>query len=174
MASPAPLIITLSLDEPAFAFFNALRQAHFPPHRNYLQAHLTLFHHLPAGEPSLIDTLRRTAAGHTAFPLAVTGVAFTGNGVAYKVESGQLLQLHRSLQEAWSAWLTAQDRQRLRPHVTVQNKVPPEQARALFEQLSEAFTPFTALATGLEVWVYRGGPWEAMATYPFTGKGDEQ
>ena len=174
MSLPAPLIVTLSLDEPAFSFFNGLRQAHFPPERNYLQAHLTLFHHLPPGEPSLIDTLERTAAKHKAFPLAVTRVAFTGNGVAYKVESDELLQLHRSLQVAWSAWLTPQDRQRLWPHVTVQNKEPPEKARTLFEELSGMFTPFTAYATGLELWVYRGGPWEALATYSFTGEEDQR
>jgi hypothetical protein len=172
MSAAAPLILTLSLDEPAFTFFNELRKAHFPPERNFLQAHLTLFHHLPADEPSIIDTIQQVAAQHTTLPLAVTGTAFIGNGVTYKIESPMLLRLHASLQGALKEWLTPQDRQRLWPHVAVQNKVPADKARALYEQLTREFTPFTAYGTGLSVWVYRGGPWEPLATYPFRQEED--
>lgn len=171
MSSVAPLILSLSLDEGSFTFFNALRKAHFPPERNCLSAHLTLFHHLPAEEPSILRDIQQTTAQHATIQLVVTGTAFIGTGVAYKLESGELLRLHRSLQERWKAWLTPQDRQRLWPHVTVQNKVSATQARALFERLTQEFTSFTAYGTGLSVWVYRGGPWEALATYPFTAKG---
>lgn len=174
MSSPAPLIVTLSLDEHAFSFFNALRQQHFPPERNYLEAHLTLFHHLPAEEPFITDTLKRTAAQHAPFPLAVSRTAFTGNGVAYKVESEELMRLHALLQTAWKEWLTAQDRHRLWPHVTVQNKVPPAAARTLYEQLTTQFTPFKAYATGLSLWEYRGGPWEALENYPFSKEEDQR
>jgi hypothetical protein len=169
--SPAPLIVTLALDERSFSFFEALRKAHFSPERNFLVAHLTLFHHLPAEEPSIMDTLKRTAAQLSIMPLAVTGTVFMGNGVAYKLESSALLRMHATLQGAFKDWLTPQDRQSLRPHVTVQNKVPAAEARVLYEELTGTFTPFTAYGTGLGVWIYRGGPWEALATYPFTGKG---
>jgi 2'-5' RNA ligase len=154
------------LDEHAFAFFNELRRKHFPPERNYLQAHLTLFHHLPAEEPLIIDTIQQVVSQHTTLPLAVTSTAFIGNGVAYKIESKELLELHSSLQSAWKAWLIPQDKQRLWPHVTVQNKVPAATARQLYEQLTKAFIPFTAYGTGLNLWVYRGGPWEALDYYP--------
>ena len=166
--SLSPLIVTLSLDPPAFSFFNALRTKHFPPERNYLQAHLTLFHHLPPDEPSIITTLEQTAAQHAIIPLAVTGTAFIGKGVAYKIESKELMNLHATLQTTWKEWLTPQDQQRLWPHVTVQNKVNPTQARALYEQLTREFTPFTANGMGLSVWMYRDGPWEWLATYPFS------
>lgn len=168
MRSSAPLIVTLALDEPAFLFFNELRKKHFPPERNYLQAHLTLFHHLPAQAPSLIHTIEHTVAQHTILPLAVTGLRFMGNGVAYQLENKELLNMHASLQLAWKEWLTPQDRQRLQPHVTVQNKVPAVTAKALYEQLTKTFTPFTAYGTGLSVFVYRGGPWEELANYPFS------
>lgn len=167
MSAAAPLIITLALDEKSFAFSNGLRQAHFPPERNFLQAHLTLFHHLPAEEPAILETIQRTAAQYSTLSLAVTNTAFIGNGVAYKIESQALLQLHGSLQTAWRQWLTPQDKQRLWPHVTVQNKVPAAAARALYEQLTNTFTPFTAYGTGLNVWSYQGGPWEAVAHYAF-------
>lgn len=172
MSSAAPLIVTLTLDERSFSFFEELRKAHFPPDRNFLEAHLTLFHHLPAEEPFIIDGLKRTAAQHSTMPLAVTSTVFIGNGVAYKLESSALQGMHASLQGAWKDWLTPQDRQRLRPHVTVQNKVPAAEARALYERLTGTFIPFTAYGTGLSVWIYRGGPWEALATYQFTGEGD--
>lgn len=42
-----PLIVTLALDEQAQARFDALRSRHFPPDRNVLDAHVTLFHALP-------------------------------------------------------------------------------------------------------------------------------
>ncbi|GAA3929205.1 hypothetical protein GCM10022406_13370 [Hymenobacter algoricola] len=53
--------------------------------------------------------------------------------------------------------------------MTVQNKVPPAAARALHEQLTAEFTPFEAVGTGLQLWAYRGGPWEALATFGFGG-----
>ena len=45
--SEAPLILTLRFDGEAFARLDDLRRAHFPPERNQIPAHLTLFHALP-------------------------------------------------------------------------------------------------------------------------------
>jgi hypothetical protein len=42
-----PLIVTALLDEAAQERFDRLRREHFPPERNHLAAHLTLFHRLP-------------------------------------------------------------------------------------------------------------------------------
>ena len=47
MDQPAPLILTLQLDERSFAFFGAQRRRYFPLERNFIPAHLTLFHALP-------------------------------------------------------------------------------------------------------------------------------
>jgi hypothetical protein len=49
-----PLILTLKMDRESFSRFEGLRQAHFPPHRNFIPAHLTLFHHLPGDDPGAI------------------------------------------------------------------------------------------------------------------------
>ena len=162
-----PLIVTLQLDEHAFTFFNALRKAHFPPERNFLSAHLTLFHHLPSGETSIHEDLRQWSSRQSLLDLQVTEVKSTGKGVAYKMESPALLQLHRQMQERWKAWLSPQDRQKLLPHVTVQNKVPAEKARETFDQLKESFQPFTAKGIGFGLWVYEGGPWRFMDTFAF-------
>ncbi|HYD99382.1 MAG TPA: 2'-5' RNA ligase family protein [Alphaproteobacteria bacterium] len=168
MPDTAPLILTLALDAAAFARFDALRRAHFPPERNHIPAHLTLFHHLPGGElPAIAAALAEAAGRRAPFPLAVTGLRPLGRGVAYAIESPPLLALRGALAARWAAWLTPQDRQPLRPHVTVQNKVAPAAAAALLAELAAEFAPWTATAEGLLLWRYRGGPWEAAGRFPF-------
>jgi 2'-5' RNA ligase len=161
-----PLILTLALDAAAEAFFDQLRQQHFPPERNFLKAHLTLFHHLPPQEPTIADAIE-AAGRQPPFPLAVTSVVMIGRGVAFKLESTTLQQLHRNLQQQWMSELLPQDKQGFWPHVTVQNKVTPQAARALHQQLQSTFTPFAVQATGLRLWRYLGGPWEPVNTYWF-------
>jgi hypothetical protein len=131
-----------------------------PPERNFLAAHLTLFHHLPPHQRLVIDTLSDWALRQKSFLLEVVGVVFTGKGVAYKIESSPLVKEHKALQKTFQSWLTPQDKQGLWPHITVQNKVEPAVAKALQAELAAAFQPFTITATGMIVWRYRGGPWE--------------
>ena len=168
LPDPAPLILTLALDAGTQAFFDAQRQAHFPPERNYLAAHLTLFHHLPGEQQAaLAAQLGARCVALPPLPLRVSAVQFLGQGVAYRVESAALEALHRELQAQWWPHLTPQDRQRRRPHVTVQNKVGPAVARILHQELAAGFEPFEATGTGLQLWAYRGGPWEALQTFAF-------
>ena len=53
------LIVTAMLPPDIFAWAEGLRRAHFPPERNLVPAHLTLFHALP---PSAEDEARRLLA----------------------------------------------------------------------------------------------------------------
>ncbi|GAA4380457.1 2'-5' RNA ligase family protein [Hymenobacter koreensis] len=166
----APLILTLTLNAEAQAYFDALRRQHFPPERNYLDAHLTLFHHLPGDQlPALSHQLTELCQAQPPLLLQVNGLLFMGQGVAYKLESAALENMHRMLQQSWWPLLTPQDQQRRRPHVTVQNKVRPEVARTLHQQLTETFLPFEAQGIGLRLWAYRGGPWELLRTFSFQG-----
>jgi hypothetical protein len=87
--------------------------------------------------------------------------------VAYVLSSPDLSDVHAALRARWLPQLTAQDRQPLRPHVTVQNKVSPEQARATLGQLTARPLPATVTGCGIGVWWYRGGPWEPVRTAPF-------
>jgi 2'-5' RNA ligase len=165
---PDPLILTLALDANAFQMFDELRRAHFPPERNFIPAHLTLFHHLPGAElPGVVAALRRVAGEHGPIPLAVTGLRSLGRGVAFTLESPALAALRRDLASQWAPWLGAQDRQGFRPHVTVQNKVSGAEASALLARLQAGFSPFAATGTGLLLWHYRGGPWERAGFFPF-------
>jgi 2'-5' RNA ligase len=168
MTDAAPLILTLTLDATTQAHFDALRKQHFPPERNHLAAHLTLFHHLPGPEAdSIAAHLQQLSAPQAPLPLQVTGLRFMGMGVAFKLECPALRTLHQALQTRWADWLTPQDQQKLQPHVTVQNKVTPTQARHLFVDLSRSFEPFAATGTGLHLWAYRGGPWDSVQQFRF-------
>ena len=97
----------------------------------------------------------------------MTGLRSLGRGVAYTLESTELAEMRRHLALQWNDWLKPQDRQNYRPHVTVQNKVDPAAARALLDELGDGFTPFQVEAVGLELWWYRGGPWEKVRAFPF-------
>ena len=162
----APLIITLGLDPHASAFFDALRQTHFPAERNFLSAHLTLFHQLPAVALSEIRSYLDKLSQHVArCRLEVTGPRSLGTGVAFSIRSAELLALRDRMATRWHAWLVPQDRQRFWPHVTIQNKVRPEQAAELLRQLQATFLPLTAHGERLLLWRYLNGPWEALSQY---------
>ncbi len=162
-----PLILTLAIDPIAFEYFNTLRQQHFPPARNYLDAHLTLFHALP-NEAAIIDVVKATTSLQTTFVFSVVEPVSIGRGVAFKIVSKELVQLHKNFHNAWHQSLTPQDKQTIWPHITVQNKVTTQQAQTLLAALKKDFTPFEATATGLQLWVYMGGPWRRLHEFGFT------
>lgn len=167
--APPPLILTLRLDEAAFARLDALRRMHFPPARNHLRAHLTLFHALPGGrEAEVVAALAEACAATPPLALAVSGLFPLGRGVAFDVDGEGLRPLRAALAARFRPWLTPQDATGgWRPHVTVQNKADPAEARALLARLRAAFAPWTATGEGLLLHRYLGGPWEAVGTFPF-------
>jgi hypothetical protein len=172
MPEPSPpLILTLGLDAETQSWLEALRRTHFPPARNLVPAHVTLFHALPGEEEAAIRAA--LAAECAALPPSRVRVGpprSLGRGVALEVGAPAIATLRDRLAERWRCWLTAQDRQRWRPHATVQNKVSPEQARALFVTLSAVLPVREARAESLLLWRYRGGPWKALERIPFTAE----
>lgn len=160
-------ILTLQIDAAGQCFFEALRQEHFPPERNHIAAHITLFHTLPAF-PQVSETLAAAAACRSPFPVAVTGLRSLGKGVAYTLVSPLLQVLHRELSDTFKEHLTPQDAQRFQPHIVVQNKVTPGAARALLADLERSFHAVEITAVGLDLWHYLGGPWEHLKTFPFS------
>ena len=151
-----PLILTLRLDAASQAFFNAQRKLYFPPERNFLDAHLTLFHQLP-NEQTTFDYFAQL--NHPSFDLNVIGLMNLGAGVAYRLESGVLVDLYKQFSLQFTSVLILQDRQGFRPHVSIQNKTTPQTANTLIAELSTTFTPFTVKGIGLDLWIYEGGPW---------------
>ncbi len=156
-------ILTLAFDPATFARLDALRRAHFPPERNFIPAHLTLFHSLGEDAESAI----RAATERPPFPLAFSRVHRLGRGAAFAVDSPELIALRAGLARAFKGGLTAQDRQPYRPHVTIQNKADPETARTTLEALSSTFAPWKGTGVGLLFWRYLGGPWALEREFPF-------
>ena len=163
-----PLIVTAHLDADSFEALDALRRRHFPKKLNKIPAHVSLFHKLPGEElDSVRATLAEVCRAVRPFVMAPRELRFLGRGVAIAYEAPELAQLHGRLAQAWSGWLSAQDRQSFRAHVTIQNKVEPAVARALLEELREDAEPPTCRVEGLDLWRYLGGPWEAIETVRF-------
>jgi len=167
MATPlSPLILTLMLEQSAFARLDALRREHFPPERNVLPAHLTLFHALPGDHQATIQGhLRLLCAATPVLSLHFPTLRLLGRGVAIAVEAPELMLLRTQLATTWSTWLSAQDQQGYRPHITIQNKVTTEQARRLYAALASSWEPFRAVGQGLRLWRYLGGPWALVDEY---------
>ncbi len=161
-----PLIVTLELDTDQKVFFNVLRQRYFPNHANHLEAHLTMFHHLPSGNEFIMHTLHDYA--HRApFPLTVSHLVNFGKGVAFQLHSFELEQMHQELQQSFTQYLKRQDQKPIWPHITIQNKVTAFKAQQTKELLEKDFKPFEINAIGFGIWYYIGGPWRPARFIPF-------
>jgi 2'-5' RNA ligase superfamily len=166
----APIIITAEMGKTDQAWANGLRAQHFPPERNFLDAHITLFHHLPPSHLAEIKSRLAVLASECPPPVAhLSEVMMLGMGVAYHVESHELLSIRDELAEEFRGLLIPQDQARPRLHITVQNKVESAPAKMLHAELSAAFKPRPLTISGLAAHYYRGGPWEHIATWSFRG-----
>lgn len=163
-----PLILTLKLDSFAFGVLDDLRRRHFPPQRNFLSAHVTLFHKLPGEhERAIRQTLQSLCVDTAVMSVSFPALRFLGKGVAADLDCPELLHLRRQLAVEWNVWLGAQDKQTYRPHVTIQNKVIPEHARRLYDHLRVDWQALAAHGEGLLLWRYLNGPWELAQEFSF-------
>lgn len=165
MTGAAPIVVTALLGAQDQAWFDRQRDAHFPAERNFLRAHLTMFHHLP---PSLKAEVREqlAVAAREGRPAARIGDLMSlGRGVAYRIDSAELAAVRETLADRWAPLLTPQDASAWRPHVTIQNKVEPVVAKALLTELQTDFRPRPVEIVGYATWWYRGGPWELLSRH---------
>ncbi len=165
-----PFIVTATLPGEIFAWADRLRQAHFPPERNFLKAHVTLFH---AFAPSLFDELKLVlpaiAADTTPPQAELGGLMNLGRGTAIDIRSPAMLAVRERIAERFHGALTRQDQHKPRLHITVQNKVEPAAAKALQRALEDSYERVRFRFTGLELHIYRGGPWEFVQRRSFRG-----
>jgi 2'-5' RNA ligase len=172
MTDYRPLILTARMEPRAQAYFQRLRELHFPAERNVVPAHLTLFHHLPGGEvDAIVGRLKTVGRSTPPLRVEVTGLRSLGRGVAFDLRAPDLEWLRDELADAWETLLIAQDQQGFRPHVTVQNKVEAREAKALLAELSAEFRPWSFVVDGLLLWRYLGGPWEAVSETKLSARG---
>ena len=163
------LIITAELGQVDFSWIEGLRRANYPPERNHVPAHLTMFHALP---PSSESELRARLGRIVCRPppsTTIAGLMDLGGGVAFRIVSPGLDEIRDELGEHLHGLLGAQDSGGWRPHITIQNKVPAKHARDLIERLEAQFRPRSLAISGLGVHRYLDGPWERIATYAFRG-----
>jgi len=161
------LIVTAEIAQRDFSWIEGLRRAHYPPDRNRVPAHLTMFHSLP---PSAETELRRRLSRvvRRPAPMArIEGLMDLGGGVAFRIVSPDLDVIRDELGAGLHGLLGAQDSGGWRPHVTIQNKVAPKVARALKISIEQGFAPRPLAIGGLGLYRYLDGPWERIALYPF-------
>jgi len=133
-APDAPLILTLELAPEAQAWAQAMRDTHFPPGRDIVPAHVSLFHALPPDREALIRS--HLAPPRPAPAVWIEAPYLLGRGVAFRVACPEIAAIRAGLRARLPAErLTRQDRAPWQPHLTVQNKVAPEEARALLGRL---------------------------------------
>lgn len=170
---PQPFILTLRLDKGTEKILTDLRIRYFPKHRNYLSAHVSLFHALPAAQKptyhQILSSLSQTTAP---FTVGIKNPFALGRkGVALNVSSFKLRSIHDELLKRFKEQgveLTEQDQSRLRAHVTVQNKVGEEEAKRTLEEVKKMWAERGARAEGLVVWRYEvGGEWTWLKEYDF-------
>ncbi len=166
----APLIVTAELGPADLARLDELRRRHFPPERNQLAAHLTMFHAIPAMlEPELKQRLAAIAASSPPPTATLAGLMDLGGGVAFRITSYDLDIIREDLSDAFRGSLTQQDSHGWRPHITIQNKVEPREAKALQQQMRAGFEPRPLDIKGIATWHYLGGPWQPIRSFVFRG-----
>lgn len=163
--------MTAQMGKAEFAWADSLRKSHYPPERNMVGAHITLFHHLP---PQALDEIRTVVIALTSSmpkPKAnLSGLLHLGSGVAYQLHAPQLLSLRMELADRLAGLLVAQDQQTPRLHITVQNKVIPREAQSLFDQLSAGFEPRPFAIRGIGLHYYVDGLWQDIGAWSFRGR----
>ncbi|EIZ77573.1 hypothetical protein WSK_3955 [Novosphingobium sp. Rr 2-17] len=163
----APLIVTAELPADVLAWADGLRRQHFPPERNQLRAHVTLFHALPHFvEAELSEALAKLAREGPP-PARIDHLLKLGGGTALAIECPRMVELHCDIAERMHGLLTQQDQQRPRLHITIQNKVTPATARALQAELAPQLHPVAFRFHGFGLYAYEGGPWRPIRVFPF-------
>jgi 2'-5' RNA ligase superfamily len=163
------LIVTAELAPQDFAWLDRLRRGHYPVDRNRLPAHLTIFHALPPSAEAEIRSRLSRIASVPPPSARIEGLMDLGGGVAFRIVSPDLDRVREELAHDLRGLLGAQDSGGWRPHVTIQNKVPPKVARALIAQLERDFRARPLTIRGLGLHRYLDGPWEKLAIHPFRG-----
>lgn len=161
------LIVAAEIGKADFAWLDTLRRRHYPPDRNRVPAHLTLFRSLPPSAEAEVRRSLSRAASAAAPHAEIIGAMDLDRGVALRVSSEELERIRDELAAEFHGLLSAQDVGRWTPHVTIQNKVEPRAARRLLQQMRAELEPRPLKIGGLQLIRYMQGKWEPLASYRF-------
>lgn len=170
-----PVIVSLWLDDPLQTHLSELRAKYFPSERNYLQGHITLFHALPSTHLDIITKTINSVCSDTAeFEVFCEPYRLSKNAAVFiPLKAQRLVSVRTNLLGTFrgSFNMTDQDvKPTFWPHATVVNKVTTEEAERVFNEvkaMSKEARVTHGRAKGLDVWFYRGGPWEHLHRIPF-------
>ena len=169
--SAAPFIVTAELPADVLAWADGLRRAHFPPERNWLKAHVTLFHAFaPSLRDELLGVLGQFAAEFAPPRARIEGLMDLGGGTALAIRSPGMLAIRAAIAEHFHGALTRQDQHPPRLHITIQNKVPRAAAQALQADLVPRLAPREFTFPGLGLHIYRRPHWEELRIWHLRGK----
>lgn len=148
-----PLILTLTLDKTTRQFLTGLRSKYFPPHRNFLSAHVTLFHAISPHRIQELDgylnDICKEQKGWEVFigepkKMGKGGVMVSvrerPSGTIEAIREDLVSNLKRNTTRDQDK-LTEQDQRRMgKPHVTVLNKAESEeQVMKCLKEVEEEF-----------------------------------
>ena len=170
-----PIIISAWLEDDLQTHFSELRAKYFPTTRNYLQGHITLFHALPSEYLEVImKTVNSVCSDSQEFEVFCDPYTLTSNSlVMIPLKAPKLVSVRKNLLGALKKEFTMSRQDinpNFKPHATVVNKVTVEEAKRIFEEvksLPKDANVSHGRAKGLDVWFYRGGPWEHLHRIPF-------
>ena len=171
-ARGVPLLIVAELPRDVFAWADALRRRHYPPDRNRLAAHVTLFHGLPPSAHGEVVRLLADLATSPPPEARLAGIMDLGRGTALAVDSPGMAALHREMAGRLSGLIQQKDAQPVRLHVTVQNKVSAAGAHALQDELARTVEARSFRFRGLGLYGWTGEIWQQLRIFPFRGTGD--
>jgi hypothetical protein len=164
-----PLLVTAELPHDVQGWADGLRREHFPPERNRLAAHVTLFHALPPGVEDELRQILSDLASEASPAARISGLMKLGNGTALAIECPEMVALHGIVADRMHGLMTRQDSQPLKLHITIQNKVSAEASRALQAELGPKLEArhFHFRAFGL--FAYEEGLWRPIREFAFRG-----
>ncbi len=168
----APLLVTAELPPDILGWADGLRRTHYPPERNRLRAHVTLFHALPpSAEGEVRRLLADLAKGAAAGGADQRDLMDLGTGTALDVRSDGMVALYEELSRARSTGLiTLQDDRKLRLHITVQNKVDrPARRRRSRPNCARRWSRAASASTASASMHGTTGCGSLIAEYPFRG-----
>jgi hypothetical protein len=174
-------VLTILTDKAHHERMTEWRRKYFPPKINKLEAHLTLFHALPASklESSIVPVLEDVAKNTAPFSVRATKPFRLKKGIAISVPksqgAAQIQAVHHVLQEPWrkEGFLSDQDAGGMQAHYTIMNKVDQEsEVLAALEEVQNSFRPDSGTAEGLGLFRYDRGYWHWIRRFDFGAASD--
>jgi len=170
VAGTAPLLITAELPLDILGWADGMRRKYYPPERNRLRAHVTLFHALPPSAEGEVRRLLADLAKANKPPEAlVSGLMDLDTGTALALRSKAMGLLREDLARRFHGLLAWQDDRELRLHITIQNKVDRAAAKALQAELGPVLERRRFRFHGFGLYAWEDGLWNPIAEYPFRG-----